>query len=223
MDAVIKVGGSLSKSPEKLKLLAQTLSEIAQKYEIVIVPGGGEFADVVRDFNRIFHLSDQVAHKMAILGMDQFGLFLSDITPKSRTISKFDEVPECSASKSVPIFLPSKLIFEKDPLENSWDVTSDSIAAYIAAQLNASKIILATDVDGIFSQDPRKCKNVKLIPKIGANELLSWTESTGIDPYLPRFLSTNKIKCYLANGNYPERIKAILSGKCTKCTLINNK
>ena len=222
MDAVIKIGGSLSKKPEKLRGLAQTISEIAQKNEIVVVPGGGEFADVVRDFDQTFHLSDQVAHKMARLGMDQFGLLLSDIIPKSRTASNFDEVLECPSSKGVPIFLSSHLIFEKDPLENSWIVTSDTIAAYVATQLKADNLILATDVDGLFTKDPSKYESAEFISKIGASELLSWTESACVDRYLPRFLAAKKIKCFVVNGYYPERIRAILTGKRTKCTLIND-
>jgi aspartokinase-like uncharacterized kinase len=47
MDAVIKIGGSLAEDPAALRALCNRLGEIAKKYRIVVVPGGGKFADVV--------------------------------------------------------------------------------------------------------------------------------------------------------------------------------
>ena len=67
--------------------------------------------------------------------MDQYGLLLSDLTPESVTVSKLLEAKRVLDSGQLPIFLPSDLFFKEDPLENSWDVTSDSIAVYIAGRL----------------------------------------------------------------------------------------
>jgi len=136
MEAVLKVGGSLAEDPSSLAMLGQELSVLAKAHRIVIVPGGGEFADTVRKLDKTYNISDVVAHKMAILAMDQYGLFLSDITPSSYVSYALKEISN-SVNGMLPIFLPSKLMFSKDPLEHSWDVTSDTIAAYIAGVLHA--------------------------------------------------------------------------------------
>ena len=81
MEAVLKVGGSLAEYPTSLERLCKELAIFAKDHKILVVPGGGRFADVVRGFDKTYCLSSIVAHKMAILAMDQFGLFLSDITP----------------------------------------------------------------------------------------------------------------------------------------------
>ena len=109
-------------------------------------------------------------------------------------------------------------MFQEDPLENSWDVTSDSIAAYIAAKVNAKKLILVTDVDGIFPEDPKQKLDTELIEEVSAQELLCWKRRTSVDKTLPKIVLQNKLDCYVVNGKYPERIEHILKNKKTVCT-----
>jgi hypothetical protein len=220
MDAVIKVGGSLAEEPERLKALCTKLSEFAKKYAIVVVPGGGRFADVVRDFDQRFTLSSEVSHRMAILGMDQFGLLLSQIIPDSCATYLLNDAKQLSEIRVVPVFLPSRLMFKEDPLENSWDVTSDSIAAYVAGRLRVAKVLLVTDVDGIFTKDPRKHADAVLIERLSAEELLKFNQRTSVDRYLPKLLLDVQVDCYVVNGKRPERIEAVLAGQQATCTLI---
>ena len=217
---VIKVGGSLSQYPQKLKALCCTLSDISKKHRLIIVPGGGEFADTVRDLDKRFALSVQASHKMAISAMDQYGYLLADLIGNSCLIDRFGNTQEALDSGKLPIFLPSTYFARTDPLPNSWDVTSDSIAAHIAGQLEASKIILITDVDGIYDKDPKKFADAKLIPMLSAKKFKSFEERTCVDKYLPNILSEIKIKCYITNGLYPERVEAILDQKTNICTLV---
>ena len=217
MEAVLKVGGSLAENPTSLTKLCQELSVLTKDHRIVIVPGGGEFADTVRKLDKIYGLSDVIAHKIAIVAMDQYGLFLSDITPNSYVSHSLEEISNPVKDK-VPIFLPSQLMFREDPLENSWDVTSDTIAAYIADKLHAKKLVLVTDVDGIFSQDPKQNVDTKLIEELSAEELLGWNRRTSVDKTLPKMILETKIDCYVVNGKYPERLGLILENKRTVCT-----
>jgi len=217
MEAVLKVGGSLAEDPDSLARLCQELGVLANNHRIVIVPGGGKFADTVRELDKTYSLSNTVAHKIAILAMDQYGFFLSDITPNSYVSYSLEEVGN-SAKGTLPIFLPSKLMFHEDPLEHSWDVTSDTIAAYIAGLLHAEKLVLVTDVDGIFSEDPKKNVDAKLVGELSAEELQGWNRRTSVDKTLPKTLVQANLDCYVVNGGYPERIKLILENKKTVCT-----
>lgn len=212
MEAVLKVGGSLAEYPASLKKLCKELAVFAKDHKILIVPGGGRFADAVRDFDKTHGLSSTVAHRLAILAMDQFGLFLSGITPNSYVSYSLEKVKN-SPSGTLPVFLPSRFIFRKDPLEHSWDVTSDSIAAYIAGMLHAKKLILVTDVDGIFTENPNKNLDAKLIAEVSAKHVLSWNKRTSVDKTLPKILLKTKLDCYVVNGNNPKRIKAVLENE----------
>jgi 5-(aminomethyl)-3-furanmethanol phosphate kinase len=217
---VIKVGGSLSADPERLIALCAKLSRLAKDYGLVVVPGGGRFADVVRDSDEHFNLSSEISHRMAILGMDQFGLLLAQITPNSCATPLLDDAKQLSETEAVPVFLPSQLMFKEDPLKNSWDVTSDSIAAYVASRLQAAKLILVTDVDGIFTKDPKKNEVATLIPLLSAEELLKFNAQTSVDRFLAKLLLEMPVECYVVNGKYPERVEAILAGQQVTYTLI---
>ncbi|MDY6964501.1 MAG: amino acid kinase [Halobacteriota archaeon] len=194
MRVVVKIGGSLiDHGREIIDHLAYYSS--ASGSEIIVVPGGGPFSDVVRKHSD--DLTLDTAHWMAILAMNQFGLFLSDRT-KSKVIESFDQLGE-----GVLILLPYKLLKEIDPLPHSWRVTSDTIAAWVAVQLEA-ELIKVTDVDGIYMDG-------SLMDEIAAKDLLDTT--TCVDVELPRFLMDEKMNCSIVNGKYPDRITNAIEKK----------
>jgi 5-(aminomethyl)-3-furanmethanol phosphate kinase len=221
VDAVLKVGGSLAVEPEQLIALCGKLSMLAEKYGLVVVPGGGRFADVVRDSDKRFNLSSGVSHRMAVLGMDQFGMLLAQITPNSCATYLLDDARQLAATEAVPIFLPSRLLFREDPLTNSWDVTSDSIAAYVAGRLQAAKLVLVTDVDGVFTEDPKGNEEATLIERLSVKALWELEARTSVDRFLGEMLVDASFDCYVVNGRYPERVEAVLAGQQAVCTLIS--
>ena len=70
MDAVVKVGGSLAEKPAVLKKLCRKLGDVAARHGIAVVPGGGKFADAIREIDKNYALPAETAHEMAILGMN---------------------------------------------------------------------------------------------------------------------------------------------------------
>jgi len=210
---LVKVGGSLALQCEKLRILCKRLNDFSKTQQFVVIPGGGEFADTVRAVDLRFNLSCRVAHRMAIVSMDQYGLLLFDLMDNSIPISKFEEVENVLDLGRLPIFLPSSLMINEDPLENSWYVTSDAIAVYLASRLRISKVLLVTDVDGIYTSNPKKYPDAKLLRKIPVKELLEMGERTSVDKLAPLLASKYEINCFVVNGLFPERVIAILEGK----------
>jgi aspartokinase-like uncharacterized kinase len=216
----VKIGGSLALHPAKLRDLCAKLSELSNQHKIVVVPGGGEFTDVVRDMDKRLNLSCEASHRMAILGMDQYGFLLNDLLPGSLTENTLEGLLKTLNLGRLSVFLPSRFLLRKDALENSWDVTSDSIAVYIAGQLDIGKVVLVTDVDGVYSCDPKKYSNAKLFNRLSAKELLTMDKRTSVDQFLPKLLLQLSIECFVVNGLYPERVEAIFDKRKTICTLI---
>jgi aspartokinase-like uncharacterized kinase len=216
----VKIGGSLALHPAKLRDLCAKLSELSNQHKIVVVPGGGEFTDVVRDMDKRLNLSCEASHRMAILGMDQYGFLLNDLLPGSLTENTLEGLLKTFNLGRLSVFLPSRFLLRKDALENSWDVTSDSIAVYIAGQLDIGKVVLVTDVDGVYSCDPKKYSNAKLFNRLSAKELLTMDKRTSVDQFLPKLLLQLSIECFVVNGLYPERVEAIFDKRKTICTLI---
>jgi len=216
---VIKIGGSLAEERKSLVHLCKELIIFSKNYEIIIVPGGGKFADTVRYLYNKFNLSNEIAHEMAILAMDQYGLLLKNIMKEAILTYSLKDALKASKRRILSIILPSKIMFSLDPLEHSWRVTSDSISAFIASSLKAENLILAKDVDGIFTADPKR-NDAKMFKRISASKLLK--ERFGcIDEFLPRILIEKQLVCYVVNGKHPNRLKSILEDKRDIYTKIN--
>lgn len=209
-DAVLKLGGSLSRTPD-LANLAAMLGDLARSYRLLLVPGGGAFADVVRAHYRRYALSEVTAHRMALLAMDQYGHLLADLVSRSTAVQDLGMAGQVAAAGRLAILLPSALLIQADPLPNSWQVTSDSLAAWIAGQVAAPQFILLKDVDGLYAHDPHAVAGGTLWPELRLEAL---TTSGGVDAYLAIALAEPLeagMVCWVINGRRPERLAELLA------------
>ncbi len=109
---------------------------------VVIVPGGGIFADAVREAQIASKVSDEVAHHLALIAMDQFGLLLAAMNPSLQTVSTALEIAECGRQNKTMIWLPSKMVMADPNVPQHWQVSSDSLSAWLANYLNAEHLVL---------------------------------------------------------------------------------
>jgi aspartokinase-like uncharacterized kinase len=191
---VLKLGGSLMPHAKALMRALCTLS--GEGYSFLVVPGGGPMADLTREIFAKHQLSQEAAHWMAILAMEQYAYFLADGTEAQM----IDEIRRC---EGLSVLLPYKTLLEDDSgLEHSWDYTSDSVAALAARRLDAP-FIKATDVDGILLDG-------RLVGEIPA-AILKGRESC-VDPGALLLLEGRS--CWVLNGSHPEEfVFSIRSGK----------
>ena len=142
VDVVMKVGGGLLAHGPALYDVLRHIVDDARDSRIAIVPGGGPFADAVRDADRQHALDDDTAHWMAVLAMDQYAHLLAARHPGLTLAETREDVESALASGAVPVIAPSRWLRGADPLPHSWDVTSDSISAWFAGILGATRLIL---------------------------------------------------------------------------------
>lgn len=137
---VVKLGGSLLGSAE----LAQWLALFARYSDgrLVIVPGGGIFADAVREAQLRSQCSDDIAHRMAVMAMDQYGVLLAGLNPALVTAASELEIAERGWQHRAIVWLPSAMVLADERIAASWQVTSDSLAAWLAAKLEAEHLLL---------------------------------------------------------------------------------
>ncbi len=211
---VIKIGGSQARH-HALPALCNAIAEVAKSHPLLVVPGGGDFADAVRDYAGRFPLSDTAAHWMAILGMDQYGLLLADLIPGSHVVRALPGT-EMATRTGVPVFLPHDWLRQSDPLPHSWDVTSDSIAAWIAGQANASRLVLIKDLDGLYNTEPT-AQNAVFMERINTESL---SGNNGVDKHLGKILKTAKYETWVINGQFPQRLVQLLEDGATLGTRV---
>ena len=137
---IVKLGGSLARLPE-LKLWLQILARFG-KGKVVIVPGGGVFADQVRELQERWHFSDSSAHRMALRAMEQYGLTLCAIEPELVPAAGIDEVRTALESSRVPVWFPYTDLATDTTVAHSWEVTSDSLSAWLTRALDAERLLL---------------------------------------------------------------------------------
>jgi hypothetical protein len=222
ISAVIKLGGSmLLNHIDSIKPLFQTLFEQGKFHRLIIIPGGGSLANEVRRMYREYNLSDSTAHFMAVLAIDQNAFMINQFLERSRVVFDTSDARRTTKGHQVAILAPFRLMLNRDPLPHSWNITSDSISAYVAKTLRAEKLILLKDVDGIYTDDPKKTKDASLIEKVTTSELIdTMTKQTCIDKMLPKVLRYSRVKTHIVNGLFPERLESILRGDPARETLI---
>jgi aspartokinase-like uncharacterized kinase len=142
---VIKVGGSLL----TLKALTRELDEFLDQvgtHQVVLLTGGGLAVKALRQMKGKARLSDELAHWQCIRLMSDLTRSLSEQLPNSVAVKSWDEVETAWKSDRYPCFMVESYLRsdeeKKDHLPHSWDVSSDSIAAHLAARHKADLILL---------------------------------------------------------------------------------
>ncbi|PKL69378.1 MAG: uridylate kinase [Methanomicrobiales archaeon HGW-Methanomicrobiales-1] len=188
---VVKLGGSLHHQiPDIIPLLCKS------RRPLLVIPGGGIFADAVRQEA----VTDDAAHWMAIAAMEQYGWLIASQGMKTTDILA---VPETTT-----VFLPYVSMRHRDPLPHSWDITSDSIAAWIAAELGI-ELLLLKSVDGIF------------LNGLFQKQVTTPIDTEQVDPFFIPFVLKHRIKTTIINGKEGEWVDKFLKGQTVRCSRIS--
>lgn len=134
---VVKIGGSLTRTAPPRRLLERLCGQPG----VVLVPGGGALADQVRVMQTQMGLSDGAAHRMAILAMEQMGHAFLDIAPALRPVRTLADLASAGVGGTA-LWLPAAMTLDAQDIPQGWDVTSDSLALWLAARLAAARLVL---------------------------------------------------------------------------------
>jgi dihydroneopterin aldolase len=175
---VIKIGGSCASS---LDLRRWTAAVAECGGQAVVVPGGGPFADAVRAAQPRMGFDDRAAHHMAMLGMEQFGYALASFDRRLAVADSMKDLERVLSDANVPIWLPARIAMRAADIPASWQVTSDSLAAWLAGKLRAGRLILLKQVE--LPRQP-----------VAVNKLV---EKEIVDPAFPQFLKASGAAAFI--------------------------
>jgi 5-(aminomethyl)-3-furanmethanol phosphate kinase len=179
---VVKVGGGLLRDEglDGLRRACAEINEIATRRPVLVVPGGGPFADAVRVLDAQVGLADGVAHALALQAMDQLGLLLRPLLPTAELLDRLIAPRALSLVQAAPAFR------DRPEVPESWAVTSDSLAVLAAAAIGAEEAVLLKPVAGVLPRQRRS--DDKPLRGLTAGELEALQAGGGgqaVDAYLP--------------------------------------
>ncbi|RWI07355.1 aspartate kinase [Mesorhizobium sp.] len=221
ISAVVKFGGSLMRNLETCRTVLAGLEQIRSSgHRILIVPGGGIPDKAIEAVNAVHPLAEFAAHHACALAQDQTGYMIAD-PAFSSNLAACSTLGECRLlikKGKIPVLLPSRILFALDPVEWSWDITSDAIAAWVAWLTNTDKLAILTDVDGVY-RNGRTDEPAALISEIASDELARLGH-TSIDACAAHFMAERGLSGAVLNGAFPQRLGDWLEGREVTGTLI---
>ncbi|MGN6169608.1 MAG: amino acid kinase family protein [Solirubrobacteraceae bacterium] len=178
---VVKVGGGLLQAQglQGLRRACAEATQMSRSRPVLVVPGGGPFADAVRALDVQVGLADDVAHALALGAMDQLGVLLRPLLPAAELLARL------VAPSSLGLILAAAAFRNRSEVPQSWAVTSDSLAVLAAAAIGAQEAILLKPVAGVLAKWPSSSPP---LPALTAGELEALQARGGgqvVDAYLP--------------------------------------
>ncbi|AWB20481.1 uridylate kinase [Methylobacterium currus] len=154
--SVVKVGGSLVADRARLRRLLGALAD----GPVVIVPGGGALADAVRATQAALGFPDSLAHRLALDAMAGMGRIFAALEPR---LAVTEDPGDALAAGRVPVWDPSALKGGHPEIPESWDVTSDSLALWLATRLGAATCLLVKSADPAPGAGPAELARTGLV------------------------------------------------------------
>ena len=175
---IVKLGGSLAYTPHTAAWL-EALA--AWGGPLILVPGGGPFADCVRTAQAAMGFNDKAAHRMALNAMAQFGIALAAYSDAFTLAASRDELDSALSVGEIPVWLPEKMVLGASDVPACWEATSDSLAAWLAWTYGARRLLLikASDLATPGSARDLAADNI-------------------VDPLFPRFVAQSDAEVWLA-------------------------
>ncbi len=136
---ILKLGGSLLDSGR----LTSVLDIVAKrKRPVIVVPGGGKFADQIRQTQTESGFDDASAHRLALFAMHQMANVICSRSPHFAPAATKEEFGVAGVNGLLPVWLPSTMAGAAVTIPKTWDMTSDSLAAWLAAETGAKDVTL---------------------------------------------------------------------------------
>jgi 5-(aminomethyl)-3-furanmethanol phosphate kinase len=178
---VVKIGGGLLRDQglDGLRQACADVVELSRRQPVLVVAGGGPFAEAVRAVDAQVALPDQVAHALALRAMDQLGVVLASLLPAVESLARL------AAPRRLGMLTAATAFADLAGIPESWAVTSDSLAVLAAGVIGAEEVVLLKPVAGVMARWPSEGPP---LARLTTGELQALQDGGGgraVDPYVP--------------------------------------
>ncbi|MDJ0270767.1 MAG: UMP kinase [Aigarchaeota archaeon] len=218
MNIVIKLGGHLLFGEDvDIGLLREYARLIRELYDgsgkWVIVVGGGHVARryvrAARELGADETRCDMLAVRLTRANAELLALALGD-TAEQAIPTSMEELKTLTGRGKIVI------TGGMQPGQSTM-----AVSALAASLIKAERIVVATDVDGIYTEDPKRSKDARLIKQLSYEELESmmqgFSQRAGEYPVIDAvglaMLKRVKIPLYYVNGSKLETVREAILGR----------
>ena len=217
MRVVIRIGGSVIASPpdpELMRRYAEVIQSLrAQGNELAVIVGGGsparEFIRLAKSVGLTEPEQDEAAISVSRVFAQLLSMRLGGLDWK-RVPTSIVEAEKILRERGIVVMGGLRP-----------GMTTDTVAALIASEINADLIVKATDQDGVYAKDPRMYPDAEKLDHLTFDELGLLLEKgeheVGIhqivDPEAVRILKEKHIRTVIVNGFKPENLTAAIKGE----------
>lgn len=204
---VISLGGSLLYSSDEecpkvdmdyLREVAGRLRDLSNRYQIFVVAGGGRLAKELVSIARSLGADEA--------SLDQIGILASRLNARLLKIALDQKDPVIPESLDEAVLQPHDRIVVMGGTHPGH--TTDAVAAMLAEVVGAARLIIATDVNGVYSEDPKENPEAVRFERLNARDLVLITfnpdasagSSGVIDPLASRIIARSGITTCILNG-----------------------
>jgi len=214
MKAVLRIGGSVLESPPSAKVVNAYADVIAdlnfEGHSVAVVVGGGEISrEYIRSAAAMglsTYQQDTVAIHASRLNARLVAMKLGGVSSVPTSI---DGMLQRLARNRVAVMGGLKP-----------GITTDTVAAIVAAKWRADVLVKASDQNGIYTEDPRVNKRAKKLDKLTyerMKQILGGSHRPGIhsiiDPVAVDQLVESRVKLVVLNGADPRGVIRAIHGE----------
>ncbi|MFA6710702.1 MAG: UMP kinase [Candidatus Methanomethylophilaceae archaeon] len=222
---VVSIGGSVlipeEDDSEYIEKLAETLKKVVNDVQLVIVCGGGKISRYYSETGR--RLGGNTYQ------LDELGIAITRVNAGLLSIAlgdlKIDSVPT-TAEECARISIPGRIAVMGGTEPGH---TTDAVAAMVAALMDADRIVNASNVDAVYSDDPNKNLNAKRFSEMTIDELRNIIycdhdagKSSIFDPLGVKIAMENRIDLIMVNGRDLDELENAILGRKIKGTFVNS-
>lgn len=218
---VLSLGGSVllssTATSEYIKKIGTALKKNIEHQKIYVVIGGGRVAREYINLGRTFGFNEEF--------LDEIGIEVTRLNAKVFAQLLTSEKSIIPKTIDEALQLPQRIIVMGGTQPGQ---STDTVAAKLAEKSNADRLVIATNVDGIYTKDPKKFKDATKIKEIHINDLIKqqgteWKAAGSnvvIDGPALKIIKQGKISTLVINGQHLDQIDNAIKGKTTNGSII---
>ena len=223
---VVSIGGSIlipgKNDSDYIEKLAVVIKEVSKTVQVAIVCGGGKiaryYAETGKDLGGTTYQLDMLGIGVTRLNAQLLAISLGELSSTDIPLTAEDAAIRSS---------PNNVVIMGGTVPGH---TTDAVATMIAKEMHANRVVNATSVEAVYSDDPKKNSSAKRFSKLTIDELggivykeHGASKSSVFDPLGIKIAKEEKIDILIVDGRNLDELRNAILGKDINGTYVSSR